>query len=81
MHNCDIETAQKIARALGVSVAYLFTETDQLAEPIDEFGKLSGKAQEALLLEVRRKASRWRAPEPRLYSATTTLPFARPLST
>lgn len=58
VHSCDIETAQKIARALGVSVAYLFAETDQLAELIDEFGKLYGKAQEALLLEVRRKATR-----------------------
>lgn len=58
MHNFDIETAQKIARALGVSIAYLFAETDQLAELIDEFGKLSDKAQDDLLLEVRRKATR-----------------------
>jgi transcriptional regulator with XRE-family HTH domain len=58
VHNFDIETAQKIARALGVSIAYLFAETDQLAELIDEFGKLSDKAQEALLLEVRVKATR-----------------------
>ncbi len=58
VHNFDIETAQKIAHALGVSIAYLFAETDQLAELIDEFGKLSGKAQDALLLDVRRKATR-----------------------
>ncbi|MCS4233428.1 helix-turn-helix transcriptional regulator [Stenotrophomonas sp. BIGb0135] len=58
VHNFDIETAQKITRALGVSIAYLFAETDQLAELIDEFGKLSGKAQDALLLDVRRKATR-----------------------
>lgn len=57
-HNWDIETAQKIARALGVSVAYLFSKTDQLAELIDESGKLSGEAQDALLLDVRRKVTR-----------------------
>lgn len=55
VHNCDIDTAQKIARALGVSVAYLYAETDQLAELTQEFSRMSGKEQDALLADVRRK--------------------------
>ncbi|WP_369968519.1 hypothetical protein AB8E26_16380 [Stenotrophomonas rhizophila] len=35
-----------------------FAEMDQLAELIDEFGKLSGNAQDELLLDVRRKSTR-----------------------
>ncbi|QHB71759.1 hypothetical protein [Stenotrophomonas sp. 364] len=40
------------------AISATFAETDQLAELIDEFGKLSGKEQDALLLDVRRKATR-----------------------
>lgn len=56
VHSCDIETAQKIAGVLGVSVAYLYAETDDLAELIHEFSRMSAKEQEALLSNVRRKA-------------------------
>ncbi len=38
------------------TIAFLFAETNQRAELIDAFGKLSGKGWEALLLNVRRKA-------------------------
>jgi len=56
VHNCDIETAQRIAGVLGVSVAYLYAETDDLAELIRQFSRMSAKEQEALLANVRRKA-------------------------
>ncbi len=57
VHNCDIETAQRIASVLGVSVAYLYAETDDLAELIRQFSRMSAKEQEALLAKVRRKAT------------------------
>ncbi|MFI8573149.1 helix-turn-helix domain-containing protein [Stenotrophomonas bentonitica] len=57
VHNCDIETAQRIASVLGVSVAYLYAETDDLAELIRQFSRMSAKEQEALLANVRRKAT------------------------
>jgi transcriptional regulator with XRE-family HTH domain len=56
VHNCDIETAQRIASVLGVSVAYLYAETDDLAELIRQFSRMSAK-EEALLANVRRKAT------------------------
>jgi len=57
VHNCDIETAQRIASVLGVSVAYLYAETDDLAELIRQFSRMSAKEQEALLAKFRRKAT------------------------
>ncbi|MFX1724895.1 helix-turn-helix domain-containing protein [Stenotrophomonas sp. AS1] len=57
VHNCDIETAQRIASVLGVSVAYLYAETDDLAELLRQFSRMSAKEQEALLANVRRKAT------------------------
>lgn len=57
VHNCDIETAQRIASVLGVSVAYLYAETNDLAELIRQFSRMSAKEQEALLANVRRKAT------------------------
>jgi transcriptional regulator with XRE-family HTH domain len=57
VHNCDIETAQRIASVLGVSVAYLYAETDDLAELIRQFSRMSAKEQEAHLANVRRKAT------------------------
>jgi transcriptional regulator with XRE-family HTH domain len=37
---CDMETASKIARELGVPLAYLFAESDDLAEAILAFSQL-----------------------------------------
>jgi len=42
---------------LGVSVAYLYAETDDLAELIRQFSRMSAKEQEALLANVRRKVT------------------------
>lgn len=38
---CDMETASKIARELGVPLAYLFAESDDLAELILAYAQLS----------------------------------------
>ena len=43
VHDCDTETAQKMAKALGVSLAYLYAETEELAELIQEFGQMTAK--------------------------------------
>lgn len=56
VHNCDIETAAKLAKALGVSVAYLYAETEDLAELIEEFTRMSSQEQKALLAGIRAKA-------------------------
>lgn len=58
VHDCDTETAQKMAKALGVSLAYLYAETDELAELIKEFTSLSGREQKEILDTIRGKASK-----------------------
>lgn len=46
---CDMDTAQKIAREIGVPLAYLFAESDDLAELILAYAQLS-KAERAKVL-------------------------------
>ncbi|MDX3934350.1 helix-turn-helix transcriptional regulator [Stenotrophomonas sp.] len=53
VHSCDTDTAQRMAKALGVSLAYLYAETEQLAELIQEFGQMTAKEQEELLRMVK----------------------------
>ncbi|AOD14665.1 transcriptional regulator [Xanthomonas fragariae] len=55
VHECDSETAQKMADALGVSLAYLYAETDELAEMIQEFSKLTHNEQQELLVSLKGK--------------------------
>ncbi|WP_329761661.1 helix-turn-helix transcriptional regulator [Stenotrophomonas maltophilia] len=55
VHDCDTETAQKMAKALGVSLAYLYAETDELAELIKEFTSLSSGEQKEILDAIRGK--------------------------
>ncbi|MEW2895539.1 helix-turn-helix domain-containing protein [Stenotrophomonas maltophilia] len=57
VHDCDTETAQKMAKALGVSLAYLYAETDELAELIKEFSVLPEKEQQSILAEVKARRS------------------------
>ncbi|MBV6687066.1 helix-turn-helix domain-containing protein [Xanthomonas euvesicatoria pv. physalidis] len=56
VHECDSETAQKMADALGVSLAYLYAETDELAELIQEFMQLPAKDQHALLADIKSRS-------------------------
>lgn len=58
VHSCDTDTAQRLAEALGVSVAYLYAETDELAELIQEFTRMPIKQQRAFLEEVRARSAK-----------------------
>lgn len=58
VHSCDTDTAQRMAKALGVSLAYLYAETDELAELIREFTSLPMKEQREVLDGVRKKKAR-----------------------
>jgi transcriptional regulator with XRE-family HTH domain len=59
---CDMETASKIARELGVPLAYLFAESDDLAELILAYAQLSkadrAKALADLKLRLPQKTAR-----------------------
>lgn len=57
VHNCDTDTAQKLAEALGVSVAYLYAETDELAELIQEFTRLPASEQRAVLRDIKKRSA------------------------
>ena len=54
---CDMETASKIARELGVPLAYLFAETDDLAEAILAFAKLTKAERAKALADLKKKAA------------------------
>ncbi|HEQ1702277.1 helix-turn-helix domain-containing protein [Stenotrophomonas sp. GD03701] len=58
VHDCDSETAQKLAQALGVSVAYLYAETDELAELIQEFTRLPESEQRAIVQELKKRSAK-----------------------
>lgn len=52
----DMETATKIARALEVPLAYLFAESDDQAELLLAFAKLSKAERAKVLTEVQHMA-------------------------
>lgn len=56
VHECDSETAQKMADALGVSLTYLYAETEELAELIQEFMQVPTKDQHALLADIKSRS-------------------------
>lgn len=58
VHDCDSETAQKLAQALGVSVSYLYAETDELAELIQEFTRLPASEQRAIVHELKKRSAK-----------------------
>lgn len=51
---CDMDTAQKIARELGVPMAYLFAESDDLAELILAYSQLSKTDRAKVMADIRR---------------------------
>jgi transcriptional regulator with XRE-family HTH domain len=52
----DMETASAMAKALGVPLAYLFAESDDLAEMILAFSKLPKSTRAKLLTEAQQLA-------------------------
>jgi transcriptional regulator with XRE-family HTH domain len=52
---CDMDTASKIAQELGVPLAYLFAESDDLAEVILTFAKLSKTDRSKALADLKRR--------------------------
>lgn len=60
---CDMDTAQKIARELGVPMAYLFAESDDLAELILAYAQLSKADRAKALAELKQRLDE--KPKPR----------------
>lgn len=54
---CDMETAAQLADQLDVPLAYLFAESDLLADMILAFSNLTQADQKRMLAEIRRKAN------------------------
>ena len=52
VHAPDIETAEKMARELGVPLAYLITQDWRLAEAILKFSRLPVGAQDKVLTQI-----------------------------
>lgn len=52
----DMESAAALAKALMVPVAYLFADTDDLAELILVYTKLDPAARQELLVDVRKRS-------------------------
>lgn len=58
VNECDLRTAKKLADVLGLPLAALFADTDEIAELLAVFSKLSAGEQKALLKELRAKAAK-----------------------
>lgn len=56
VHAADIATSKRLAKALGVPLAYLYADNERLARMIRAFDQLDASEQEKLLknIEVRR---------------------------
>jgi transcriptional regulator with XRE-family HTH domain len=52
VHAADLATAKRLAKALGVPLAYLYADNDRLARMIRAFSKLDAAEQEKILKEV-----------------------------
>lgn len=56
VNRADMDTASALAKALGVPLAYLFAETDDLAELILSYQALDDAGKAEVLSQLRRKA-------------------------
>jgi transcriptional regulator with XRE-family HTH domain len=54
VNRADMDSAAALAKELGVPVAYLFAETDDLAELILAYSKLDATQKAALLSSIKR---------------------------
>jgi len=52
VHAADVATAKRLAKALGVPLAYLYADNERLARMIRAFSKLDVAGQEKILKEV-----------------------------
>jgi transcriptional regulator with XRE-family HTH domain len=52
VHAADLATAKRLAKALGVPLAFLYADSDRLARMIRAFSKLDASGQEKILKEV-----------------------------
>jgi len=52
VHAADLATAKRLAKALGVPLAYLYADNDRLARMIRAFSKLDTAGQEKILREA-----------------------------
>ena len=52
VHAADLATARRLAKALGVPLAYLYADSDRLARLIRAFSKLDAAGQEKILKEA-----------------------------
>jgi transcriptional regulator with XRE-family HTH domain len=57
VHEPDLETAGRLARALGVPLAYLFAEDDRQARLLRAFAALPRAQQENILAQIEASAS------------------------
>lgn len=55
---CDMETASKIAKELQVPLAYLFAESDDLAEAILAFSKLPKSERAKAIADLKERANK-----------------------
>lgn len=60
VHEPDLETAGRLAKALGVPLAYLFAEDDRQARLLIAFAALSKAKQDELLASLEADASELR---------------------
>ena len=52
IHAADLATAKRLAKAVGVPLAFLYADNDRLARMIKAFSKLEVSKQEKLLKEL-----------------------------
>ena len=52
MHAADLSTAARLAKVLGVPLAYLYADNDRLARMIKAFSALSAIEQDRLIKDV-----------------------------
>lgn len=58
VHEPDLETAGRLAQALGVPLAYLFAEDDRQARLLLAFAALSKTQQDVFLADIERVSGR-----------------------
>lgn len=58
VHAPDIETAERMAKELGVPLAYLLTQDERLASAILMFSELTDAEQDRVLAELRVRSRR-----------------------
>lgn len=56
VNECDLRTAKKLAEALGMPLAALYAETDEIAEAIIALARLPLAEQRAVVSELKARA-------------------------